>query len=111
MSVRISLTDHSEISDSSKMCAVNANDNQVGADRNKKIAKRAEKHGLNSSSACYNDFVKKLFQVDLCSGNNASPQENNQVKESGKGRIEDLSPKQKIYVASKKVIYGIEQIV
>ena len=61
MSVRISLTDHSEISDNSKMYAVNATDNQVGAGTNKKIAKRAEKHGLNNFSAYYNDFVKKLF--------------------------------------------------
>ena len=109
MSFEISLTDYSKISDNSKMSAADSTENQIDADTNKKIGKRAEKHGLNNSSACYNDFVKKLFQIGLCSGNNASPQENNQVKETGKSRIEELFSKQKIYVAAKKVIYGIKQ--
>ena len=107
MSIRISLTDYSEISNS-KMCAADSADIQVG-DTNKKNAKRAEKHGVNNSSAYFDDIVEKLWQIDLYSGNNASPQENNQVKETGKSRIEELFSKQKIYVAAKKVIYGIKQ--
>ena len=108
MSVRKSLTDYSEISNS-KMCSADSTDIQVGADTNKKTAKRAEKHGVNNSSAYFDDIVEKLWQIDLYSGNNASPQENNQVKETGKSRIEELFSKQKIYVAAKKVIYGIKQ--
>ena len=94
MSVRISLTDHSETSDNSKMYAVNGTDNQVGAGTNKKIAKRAEKTGVKNSSARFDDIAEKLSQMDLYSGNNASPQANNQVKEIGKSRIEELSAKQ-----------------
>ena len=109
MSVRISLTDYSEISNS-KMCAVNATDNQVDADTNKKIAKRAEKLGVNNSLLCFDDVVEKLSQMDLYSENNASAHANNQVKETGKRRIEVLSVKQKIYVAAKKVVNGLKQI-
>ena len=109
MIIRISLTYYPEISDNSKMCAADSTDIQVGADTNKKIAKRAEKTGVKNSSARFDDIAEKLSQMDLYSGNNASPQANNQVKETGKGIIEELSAKQKIYVAAKKVIYGIKQ--
>ena len=109
MSIRISLTHYSEMSDNSKLCSANATDNQVGADTNKKIAKRAEKTGVKNSSARFDDIAEKLSQMDLYSENNASPQANNQVKETGKSIIEELSAKQKIFVAAKKVIYGIKQ--
>ena len=45
--------------------------NQISADKNKKIVKRAEKHGENNSSACFYDIVEKISQIDLHNGNNA----------------------------------------
>ena len=58
--------------------------NQISADKNKKIVKRAEKHGENNSSACFDDIAGKLSQMDLYNGNNAlsSPQANNEIKGS-----------------------------
>ena len=88
MNIKISLKDYSETSGNSKMFATNATDNQVGADTNKKIAKRAEKHDVNNPLLCFDDVVEKQSQMDLYSENNASAQENNQVKENDGNRSE-----------------------
>ena len=88
MSNRISLTDYLELSDNSKTCAPNSTKNKISADTKKKIAIKAEKHGVNNSSDSFDDFFEKIWQLKLCSGNNASAQANNQVKENHENMIE-----------------------
>ena len=65
MSNRISLTDYLELSDNSKTCAPNSTKNKISADTKKKIAIKAEKHGVNNSSASIDDVFEKLWQLKL----------------------------------------------
>ena len=47
MTIKINLTDYSDMSGNSKTCAADFTENQFCADTNKKIGKRAEKHGVS----------------------------------------------------------------
>ena len=85
MSIKISLTDYSEISNS-KMGAADFTDIQVSVDLNNKISKKAKKHGVKNYSARFGDIVKKLSQIDLYNGNTASAQTNNEIKGSDENK-------------------------
>ena len=86
MSIKISLTDCTEILDYSKSCAANATKNKLGADTSKNFLLRAEKLDDDNSSASIDEITEKRRQTAIYRANNASAQVNNQVKGNDKQR-------------------------